>query len=102
MHAENADVWPAGSVAMTVIAFVRKSALTEVRSAGVSPVRAPASAGEAALRRQHRRLRAVLDAELVEDLADVALDRSFAQVERARDHLVGLARGDQGQHVFFP
>src|SRR4051794_20652095 len=45
------------------------------------------------------RLRAVRDAELGEDVADVRLDRLLGDVELARDLLVGEAASDQHQHV---
>ena len=44
-------------------------------------------------------LAARLDAELVEDVGDVALDRVRAEVEGARDQLVAVAGGEARQHL---
>src|SRR5687768_757164 len=53
---------------------------------------------EAFLLREQRGLGAVGDAELLEHLADVALDRAFGQVEAARDLLVAEAFAERLQH----
>src|SRR5690606_37538068 len=70
-----------------------------------SPIPNPGSLSRpllhAAFPRVHRGLRAVADIEFAEHIADVGLDRLFADAQAFGDQLVAEALGDQGQGLAF-
>ena len=65
---------------------------------GILPIQA---SEESVPQRECSSGRAGRDGELVENVANMAIDGLFAQTKRGGDPAVGLALGDEGQHLVF-
>ena len=88
-----------------VVKLLEDSVGTDLRARGLpsdtsmTGAASPALVEEARLVRQHHRLNAVAEVELLQDVGDVGLHRRLADVEVAADLGIGQASGDQAEHI---
>src|SRR5919197_6203290 len=89
----------AGRAAVRIGHMAKKGPLARRRRYGAADGELHGWRGnEPKLHRAHRRLGAIGDAKFGDNLADVELDRTHADVERAGNRAVGLSLRHQPQH----